>query len=149
MPIESAETPGYYKDRKFLLELELVIDELEEHKMHKIDLAKLKGFGIDHQRKILNREDSAQPSFFAPYPSIPGPSDSTVDDVRSISNLRTPVLRTLSIRHVKLQVSGRPMFPTGRMIHGPRKSENPTTSLGGLLYFSVVFQRPIRRLAYY
>ncbi|KAJ5150779.1 uncharacterized protein N7500_004356 [Penicillium coprophilum] len=85
MPTESAKPCEHYKDRKFLLELELVVDESEEHKIHEFDLAKLKGFGIDHQRMILNREDSTQPSFFAPYPSILGPSDSTVDGVGLLS----------------------------------------------------------------
>ncbi|CAI7677901.1 unnamed protein product [Penicillium discolor] len=80
----SAESPGHYKDRRVLLELERVIDELSENKKHKIDVTELKGFGIVHQRMTLNREDSAsKPSFFAPYPGIPEPSDSIVDELRS------------------------------------------------------------------
>lgn len=80
----SAESPEHYKDRRVLLELERVIDELSEIKKHKIDVTELKGFGIVHQRMTLDREDSAsKPSFFAPYPSIPEPSDSIVDELRS------------------------------------------------------------------
>ncbi|OQD67510.1 hypothetical protein PENPOL_c003G08655 [Penicillium polonicum] len=80
----SAESPEHYKDRRVLLELELVIDELSENKKHKIDVAELKQFGIVHQRMTLDREDSAsKPSFFAPYPRIPEPSDSIVDELRS------------------------------------------------------------------
>lgn len=59
----SAESPEHYKDRRVLLELELVIDELSENKKHKIDVAELKQFGIVHQRMTLDREDSASKPF--------------------------------------------------------------------------------------
>ncbi|OQE06108.1 hypothetical protein PENVUL_c020G04900 [Penicillium vulpinum] len=84
MSAKSPESPEHYKDRRVLLDLELVIDELEEHKKHEIHLAELEGLGIVHQRMTLDREDSARkPSFFAPHSSIPKPSDDTVDELRS------------------------------------------------------------------
>ncbi|KAK4867513.1 hypothetical protein LT330_001023 [Penicillium expansum] len=62
----SAELPEHYKDHRVLLELELAIDELAEHKSTKLT------------------EDSAyRPSFFAPYPSIQAPSENIVDELQS------------------------------------------------------------------
>lgn len=121
----SAESPGHYKDRRVLLELERVIDELSENKKHKIDVTELKGFGIVHQRMTLNREDSAsKPSFFAPYPDIPEPSDSIVDELRSTLAFEDTCF-TDPVDWAR-QVAGpwsSYFFPTGCIPHGPRKSE--------------------------
>ncbi|KAJ5704934.1 hypothetical protein N7536_000623 [Penicillium majusculum] len=78
MPTES---PEHLAHRRVLLQLERTIDE---HQNHTLDKSQLKALKIDFQRMTLDRKDSDHnPSFFAPYSSLPKPDDSIVSQVRS------------------------------------------------------------------
>lgn len=78
MPTES---PEHLAHRRVLLQLERTIDE---HQNHTLDKSQLMALKIDFQRMTLDRKDSDHnPSFFAPYSSLPKPDYSIVSQVRS------------------------------------------------------------------
>jgi hypothetical protein len=70
-----AESNVHLKQRKILIDLEEIIDQLE---LHALDASQIDKLNIKHQPMTLNEDSDLRPRFFAPRHNLPQPSDELI-----------------------------------------------------------------------
>ncbi|CAP79721.1 hypothetical protein E8E15_005534 [Penicillium rubens] len=72
-----AESNDHLKQRKILIDLEEVIDQLE---VHTLDASQIDELNIKHHPMTLDKDSDLQPRFFAPRHNLPRPTDELIQD---------------------------------------------------------------------